>query len=212
MKTILTLMALISTVQILSAQGRMTFRNDSLTLISAGGALTPVRGTQEFIFAIFLADPSTVSTAGITPALNDPNFQVVDPDAYTTNSLFTPGRITPRDELYIGAVQGYSTGSTVDFIVRGWSANAGYTWAESLANWNNGVPLVSMYIGSSTVGDNIMLLGGLAPNDPIFGFTSYKIQGFDMAFVPEPSVAAIMLGGCALFWKIRRRQRHRLTK
>jgi len=206
MKIIATILPLFGIVSGFS-QGALEFQNTATTLISANGVPMPARTSIDttFYFAIFLAPSTTVTVPGITAELSDPNFQIVDPGAYTTNSPFGAGRLTHRT-LSIGASQGYFPGSTVDFIVRGWSANAGPTWAEALETWNDGEPLVPMFIGSSTVGNDLMLSGGAQPYPVVFGIYDFQVTGFNMIFVPEPSAMALaVLGGVSLLARTRRR-------
>jgi len=186
MRIIATVFAFFGSAALLLAQGTVTFANTPSTLLSADGVPMPPAATSEFIFGLFLAPSTTVDSSGITPELTDPAFQFTD--TYTTNHVSAPGRLSARNGTSVGASQGYVAGSTVDFIVRGWSANAGTTWAEAFATWNNGAPLVPMYIGTSTVGDNLILSGGTLPHPTIFGTSPVgQVPGFDMGFVPEPS-------------------------
>ncbi len=201
MKTIATFLAILGAASCAFAQGRINFANPSSILISAGGV--PMSASERFVFAIFLAPSTTVTTSEITVELTDPNFQFTD--AYTTNSPLSDGRLQPRFGLYVGGAQGYLPGSTVDFIVRGWSLNAGATWAEALANWSNGAPVVPMYIGSSSVGNNLIPSGGTLPDPTVFGFGSNQVLGFDMVFIPEPSTFAFAGLGVAVIWLFRRR-------
>ena len=166
----------------------------------------PAFGTQQFIFALFLAPPTNVISSGQSASFFDPSFQIVA--AYNTNSPFSPGRINNRIDLAVGESQDFTAGSTVDFIIRGWSAEAGTTWADALVAWNDGSPLKPMFIGSSTVGNDLMLVGGPVPSPNVFGLGSNQVLGFNMVFVPEPSALAFaVLGGLTLF--ISNRQRHR---
>jgi hypothetical protein len=185
------------------AQGLLHFNNTPLTLISANGSPMPVSGEQRFYFALFLASSTTVDTSGITLPLTDPNFQSVE--AYNTNSSLAAGRLAP----YPNVVTSYPPGSTVDFVVRGWSANAGNTWEEALKNWNGGSPYLSMFIGSSTVGNDLVISGGAQPYPTIFGTSALgQVPGFDMPFIPEPSTLALaVLGGAALCLSLHRRGR-----
>lgn len=205
MKTITSLM--IATVASSAfAQGTVDFRNTASTLISADGVPMPVSGTRQFIFALFLAPSTTVNASGQSTTFVDPTFQFVA--AYNTNTSSSPGRLNNRIGLIVGESQGYLPGSTVDFIVRGWSADAGLTWSEALANWNDGEPLVPMFIGASTVGNNLFLSGGQLPTTAVFGFGTSQVLGFEMPFIPEPSTMALaFLGGLTLFVGIRHPER-----
>ena len=182
-------------------QGQVAFNNTSATLISANGVPMPVSGTQRFYFAIFFASSTTVDTTNQIAAFTDPAFQVVT--GYNTNSPTLSGRTLLYPHLAVGP----QPGPAVDFVVRGWSANAGATWAEALATWNNGAPLLPMFIGSSVVGNNITLGGGGTPIPIVFGSALVvgQVPGFNMEFVPEPSILSILGLGAAGAWLFRRR-------
>ena len=199
MKKLLVAIALCALGLTARGQGQVNFANNSATLISANGVPMPVSATQEFYFAIFFAPPTTVDTYGQTATFTDPAFQNVT--AYTTNSPTVPGRIRTRANLAVGP----QPGPAVDFVVRGWSANAGATWAEALATWNNGAPLAPMFIGSSLVGNDIILGGGGTPVITVFGSSDLQVPGFNMEFVPEPSSLSILGLGAAGAWLFRRR-------
>jgi len=206
MKTIATFTILLGMAASTFGQGYLNFENGSSTLISANGVPMPVSGTQQFFFALFLAPSTTVSAPGQTTTFTDPAFQIVA--AYNTNTSIAPGRLTPRPGLVVGQSQGFSVGSTIDFVVRGWSANAGATWSEALANWNNGSPLQPMFIGSSQVGNDLQLVSPTFPASSVFGNASYQVLGFNMVFVPEPTaLALVVLGGVTLWASVRRRKR-----
>lgn len=206
MKTTGLFLIILSAMTSAFSQGFVIFANTPSTLISVNGTPMQVSGDQQFIFAIFIAPSMTANTTGITPTFSDPVWQLVC--GYNTNSASAPGRLVYRGSVDVGTPGGYFAGSTVDFIVRGWSANAGATWGEASATWNNGMPLVPLYIGSSTVGDNLVLLGGTLPYPTVFGLAPNQVLGFDMLFIPEPSTLALaFLGGLTLFVGIRHPER-----
>lgn len=200
MKSLLVVVGWIALSPAIYGQGEIHFRNDPATLISAGGVPMPGSTNQQFIFAAFLAPATTVNTTGVQVAFADPTFQLVE--AYNTNHSVVAGRLVTRFNVPIS----YGIGIPVDFIVRGWSANAGATWQAALANWNNGSPLVPMFIGSSTVGNNLWIAGDL-PMLPLFGLgqNQGQVPGFDMSFIPEPSVLPLAGLGAAAVWLFRRR-------
>lgn len=210
MKTIATVFAFLATVACGLAQFRVSFNNTASTLISAEDI--PLSPTERFRFALFLGPATAVGGPGIPLPFDDPRFQLVD--AYTTNHPSAAGagrlrnqpvNISPSrlDEL------GFWNGLHVDFVVRGWSENAGMTWSEALANWNDGSPSVPMFIGSSTVGNDLTPSAGALPDPVIFGtWPVGQVLGFNMTFVPEPSALVVtVLGGTALWASARRKKR-----
>jgi len=207
MKTIATFLALLFTVSIASAQ-TVQFRNTSLTLISAEGV--PMSPAERFRFAFFLGPSTAVDAPGITLPFDDPIFQQVE--AYTTNSPLAigAGRLQYQGQVIIPGSRleelGFWSTLRLDFVVRGWSENAGTTWEEALANWNDGSPLMPMFIGASTVGNDLLPSFGAAPEVVIFGtWPVGEIPGFDMAFIPEPSALALaVLGGAGILARSRR--------
>ena len=201
MKNILVAIALCAAGFAAYGQGEVAFNNTSATLISANGVPMPVSGTQRFYFAIFFASSTTVDTTSQTALFTDPAFQTAR--AYNTNSPTLPGRTL----LYPHLDGGLGPGNAVDFVVRGWSASAGATWAEALVTWNNGTPLTPMFIGSSVVGNNITLGGGGLPVPTVFGpaLVVGQVPGFNMEFVPEPATLPILGLGAAGAWLFRRR-------
>jgi len=203
MKNLVALVGCIAVSFRACSQGIIDFRNDATTLISANGVPMPVSGTQQFIFAIFLAPSTTVSSTNIQASYSDSIWQNLG--GYTTNSSAGAGRIVPRFNLDVGTPAGFPVpGTLVDFVIRGWSANAGATWSEALAKWNNGSPLVPMFIGSSTIGDDILLTSALSTATP-FGLGIHQVPGFNMMFVPEPSALTLAGLGLAALWLLRRR-------
>lgn len=206
MKKIITLIVLTATAIWSHAAGLVNFANSSLTLISAGGVAMPIQSVQQFNFAVFLAPSSTVAVQGLTPSLTDPAFQLAGGYNVNNPSPFGSGRLTTLNLLDVGTAGGYVTGNTVDFVVRGWSDNLGSTWAVALANWNNGSPLGgSGAMGSSTIGNNLVLGGGPIPPTTLFGNGPLQVAGFNMIVVPEPS--SVLLAGLGVVAIIASRRR-----
>jgi hypothetical protein len=203
MKKLLTLAALVGATAVSFAQGTVNFQNAAATLISAGGVAMP--GSSTFNFALFLAPSTRVLTSGQSAALNDPAFQTVA--GVNANNPAGAGRIVTKSGLDVGQ----PAGSTIDFIVRGWSANAGATWAEALAFWNNGSPSADMFIGSSTIGNDLVLGGGLIAPTALFGGGATQVLGFNMSLVPavivpEPTSMVLAGLGAASLLLFRRRK------
>lgn len=215
MKKLAITIALVAVASASFAQGRVNFGNSSTTLISAGGTSTAGSGTAQYNFAIFLAPSTTAASDNLAaPAFNDPIWQT--DGGYTVNHATAAGRlVTTATSVVMPAP--FAGGTTADFIVRGWSANAGATWAQALASWNNGAPenaalagLGGMYIGQSEVGNNIVFGdGGALPTPVLFGVAGSQVNGFNMAFVPlvpEPSSMALAGLGAASLLLFRRRK------
>lgn len=208
MKKLLGIVTLAGATLYASAQGTVNFVNTSGTLLSAGGTSMLSRNNGgTYYFAVFLAPSTTVTAAGQASTLTDPNFQIVG--TYNTNSATANGALVNRAAVDVGTSRGYQPGTTVDFIVRGWSANAGLTWAEALAFYNGGSPAADMWIGQSLVGNDILLGGGAIGNTALFGVGIQQIGGFNMPLVPsipEPSSMVLAGLGAASLLLFRRRK------
>jgi hypothetical protein len=207
MKQLFTLAALLCGASGSYGQGQLNFVNTASTLISAGGVviLPATNANNQFRFALFVAPQGTLGPV----SFDDPLWQF--DAAYATNITHAAGagRISAGSSALSApvAIAGYGSGSTINFIVRGWSANAGTTWSQALANWNNGSALVPMFMGSSIMASNMILINAV-PN--AFGAGGDQVRGFDMTFIPEPSTAALTaLCGAAWFVSACSRKRRR---
>lgn len=205
MKKILTIACLAAATSLSYAQGFVNFGNSSTTLISAGGTATPGSSTSGFVFALFVAPSGTVAADFTNPVdVNDNRFQLAG--AYNVNHATSVGRLATTAGQAV--VSGTPGGSTVDFIIRGWSASAGATWAEALAAWNGGAG-ATMYLGSSRIGNNVILGdGGGIPTPSLFGVGGNQVGGFNLTLypVPEPSSMALAGLGAASLLIFRRRK------
>lgn len=201
MKKILTLLAAAGLAASSYGQGTVSWQNSASTLISAGGVST-ANVAGQYYFAIFLAPSSTVGAAGQTASFTDGAFQSAA--AYNTNAA-AAGRIATRSTVDPGV----ASGTTVDFIIRGWSANAGSTWAAALAFWNNGNPSQTMYMGSTPILNDFVVGGGSLPVSPLMGTTLPQAPGFNLLQynpVPEPTSMALAGLGAASLLIFRRRK------
>lgn len=209
MKKILLVLLAVSNLSLSSsvqAEGTVNFVNSSATMITVAGTNMPVRADQEFLFAVFLAPATTVNASGFSANAFDVNFQL--PAGYTTNSSLVAGRFVSRISLDVGSIAGYNAGDNVDFVVRGWSSNLGYTWSDALSHIqsqsvavNDGLPA---WYGSSLVGNDLLLGGGVIPVPALFGVASYSVPGFNLSLVPEPSVP--LLAGLGMLALLSRRR------
>ena len=196
MKKILTTLALAAVTAASFAQGVVNFGNGSTTLISANGTSIPGSSVSTFYFAVFMAPSGTV-TQDFLPA---PAFDagLWGSALYTTvNHATAAGRLATTAGSAL--IPGYSGGSTADFIVKGWSANAGATYAEALAAFTGGSVPTAVF-GVSRIANNIVLSDGAGiPLPSLFGVGGNQVVGFNMTAVPEPSSMALAgLGAASL--------------
>lgn len=213
MKKLLTVAALTAATCVSFGQGVVNFNNSSSTLISAGtvpnastGTSMPGSSTRLFYFAIFVAPSGTVTGDDqAAPLPNDPLWQTVG--GTNVNHATAVGRLATTATAVV--IPGVAGGGTADFIVRGWSANAGASWAAALAFWNGGNPAQDMWLGSSEIGNNIILGDGAAIGTPtLFGVSGTQVGGFNMVLysVPEPSSMVLAGLGAASLLLFRRRK------
>ncbi|MGC3958712.1 MAG: hypothetical protein QM813_12465 [Verrucomicrobiota bacterium] len=202
MKTILSIILNVVVASGALAQGIVNFGNSSSTLISCNGIAMPGSSVSTFYFAVFMA-PSTTVTADFTYISSWTAFSADwGPALYTTvNHATGTGRLATTAGAAV--IPGYAVGSTVDFIVRGWSANVGTTYAQALAAWNGGGQ--NGLFGWSRIGNNLILSdGGALPVFSLFGAGGNQVGGF-MIGIPEPSSQALTGFGVAALLFIRRR-------
>lgn len=188
------------------AQGTLTFNNAAATLIStntvhggpATGTTSPVLGS--WYYALLTAPTTTTTYAGN----NDPNWTF---RAIATNSAnATGGRLVGGQPTTVGI----AGGSTLNFIIRGWSANLGATWSEVLNSLQTpaGIAGGSYYLGQSAIGLNAIFNDPAAsPVNPAFGTGGGStVPGFTLDFtqVPEPSSMALAGLGAASLLLFRR--------
>jgi len=206
MKKLLTLAALVGATTCSFGQGQVTFNNGATTQISTNSAhngsssgSTAAVGTSVYYYALFVA-PSTVTT---DLGVNDVRWTFA---AYATNT--TAGRFLGGQPVLPTP---YASGTTADFLVRGWSSNVGSSWAqaqawESAFNTTGAAPFAG-YFGSSIVGQ--IVVGGPPAGVPaLFGQNPGQLSGFtlDLRPVPEPSSFALVGLGAAAMMIFRRRK------
>ncbi|MGC3958710.1 MAG: PEP-CTERM sorting domain-containing protein [Verrucomicrobiota bacterium] len=189
------------------AQGIVNFGNSSSTLISVDGVAMPGSSVSTFYFAVFMAPSGTV-TADFTTIPNATAF--TDPTwgsaLYTTvNHATAAGRLATTAAA--AQIPGYAGGSTADFIIRAWSANAGTTYAQALAAYNSGSVPSAIFGTSARIGNNIVLSDGAGiPVTTLFGVGGNQVGGFNLITqFPEPSSMALTGLGAAFLLVFRRR-------
>jgi hypothetical protein len=125
-------------------------------------------------------------------AFNDNNWTLV---AYGINNPSGRGRLVSADTDAYGetAVPGFAGGTTVQFIVLGWSANIG-TDIESLRAWfDEGNPAFDGWIGQSAVSGPIPLGdGAIIPASLLFGAVPPYLQGFTLGLA-SPNADAVFV-------------------
>jgi hypothetical protein len=212
MKKLLTFVALLGAVTYSFGQGTVNFANSATTLISAGGTSMTTNSSQLFIFGLFVAPSTTQNTVnGPAPGIDDAAWQFISVGAYNTNSPTAVGRLITRNGLDVGTPT-FGAGSTVDLIIRGWSANIGTDWATAktfLDNHSSNPGVTSYYFGTSTIANDLVLGGGAISPTTAFGVGVNQIQtGFNMPLtvVPEPSSFALAGLGMASMLIFRRRK------
>ena len=163
MKTILTIMFLLGAAAAASAQGTVTFANTAATKVStngvgSGGTSGPTSpGIGLYYFALLVAPTNQTTVdkylAGWTFTGNYANSTPA-----TTGGRFSGGVVT---------VPGVGPGEAANFVVVGWSADAGHDWSvvypQIMAGYGPG------YVGMSAVATNVVL-GDSGTPAPLFGF------------------------------------------
>jgi len=177
-------------------QGLINFINSSATLITVDGVSAVAPGGT-YRFAVFTAPVGTVN-----PAL----FTLAGGGIYATNQA-TAGRIFGGNGI---AVTGWAPGSTQAFLIRGWSASTGATWAEVSQYYVGGAWVGPGYFGQSSIAPGGVAGGfygtGNLPNLNLFGGTQGLTTGFNLTAVPEPSSMALAGLGAASLLLFRRRK------
>lgn len=194
MKKILVALTMIATAGLAFGQGQVNFINTTTTLITANGSNT-TSVVPSYYYGIFWA-PQGVTTAS--------EFTLF---GYGTNTT-TAGRFSGgAGTASAPAISGKLAGSSVNILVRGWSANLGRDWNIVLASVNsiqNGVasvgPSEGFYYGQSGLATDIILGGGgtAQPVPTAFGNAANQINtGFVLNYTPVPEPSTFALAGLA---------------
>ncbi len=192
MKRLLVLVGVFGASVFAFGQGQIRFFNTGETLIStnspSGGPAAPISGAGNYYFALFIAPPGTSDPQAFTL----PEFYGAN---RTTAGIFTGGQVT---------FPTYMSGTTLSFLVRGWSANIGSDYS-SVTDYLAPPTFLGWY-GDSEIG-TMPLGGGAVPVPNLFGIGAEQIPGFtlEVSGVPEPSSLALAGLGAASLWFSRRR-------
>jgi PEP-CTERM motif-containing protein len=201
-------------------QGQINFNNSASTLIRNGWdpsffSTAPIApntagSPNPFYFGLFVAPQGTPAPAydfyDQRVGLHDPNWQFAGAYAVNSTAATGAGRLQNPGSP---AIAGFPGGSTVNFIVRGWSANMGTTWAQVVAFIDADPNNFYTIYGTSPMAVNAILGGGGTPL-PIptaWGLGASQVPGFVLFRQdgPEPSTFALMSLGAALSILYRRR-------
>jgi len=211
MKKLTTIAALLGAASLTFGQGVVNFSSGTVKIAinaTVGGPSTAyVSGAGSYYFALLEA-PTTQTTVDNSLA----GWQFTG--NYGTNSAsgrFT-GNYTADPGVTIG---GLAPGSTANFVIVGWSANIGPTWADAMAAWNGGnttagaatVPFFNF--GISSVAANNVLGGGAIPVPTLMGTVAGTQAGamlLGLQPVPEPTTFALAGLGAAALMIFRRRK------
>jgi hypothetical protein len=217
--------ALLASVITGRGQGQVAFANGSLTLISTnavhgGPALGPTQpypgsGASQFFYALFGASSTVTAVTGVM----DANW--IFTGAYASNTAaVSGGRLAGGDPVLPAP---FATGSTANFLVRGWSASVGgLDWPAVQAFMYrfetdpNAVGVPGQLFNTSVIA-TIIIGGPALPTPVLFGLTpGQTIQGFllDQVPTPEPSVLSLFVAGgfgVALDYRMRKRRTGRVS-
>jgi hypothetical protein len=218
MKKILSIVALVAGVAyITNAQGLINFNNSSaastriITNSSVGGAGVvggytlpvntgiPPAGTPSYYYALFYSSTAT-TVFGLTGAIipmsagNLGSYVYGDP-AWTfegsgTNGGTRSGQVSGAASINVGTATG-------EFVVLGWSANIGSTWANVQTYLLSPTALGSpAFVGESAVSGVITLGNGSSiPTPLLFNASAPSLQGFTLGLVPVPEPTTMVLAG-----------------
>lgn len=185
-------------------QGKVAWVNFSSTaaadLIYVDSTLTG--GTRNLMPLRVAGDLSTTYVFGLFVGTSEATLGAT-PVATTQNATTFAGKFS-------GATADLGSGTDIVFFqIRGWSANAGLTWAEAQ-------PIIeaksdpAVFFGESVIGQ---VAPKVAPATALNVFTmtasganGVPIDGFDLVPVPEPSTFALIGLGLAGLYFIRRRK------
>jgi hypothetical protein len=210
MKKLLTIAALAGATALSFGQGQITFNNTATTQISTNSAVSgPATGPTAgalggFVYALFAA-PSTVNSQ---TGVNDVNWTFTG--VYATNSAGV-GRLVGGQPTLPSP---YASGTTFNFLVRGWSSNVGGQDWNSVRVYMTGIQAGGnasgngQYFGTSGIA-TVLVGGNPLPSATLFGTApGTTIQGFTLGLlpVPEPSTFALAGLGAAAMLIFRRRK------
>jgi hypothetical protein len=187
-------------------QGLVNFFNGTTTKISTNSAVGgPATGptsvsTESYYYGLFMA-PNGTQTAG--------SFTFTG--IYGTNTAAT-GRFS-SDNGGQPSITGFAAGSTVNFLVKGWSANLGHDAITAQNYAANPGSIQGAFFGTSGIADGYLLGSAGSPPANLFGpatgLGGGQLGPFTLGqlpVVPEPSSLALVGLGAAAMLIFRRRK------
>jgi hypothetical protein len=202
MKPLLTTVTLLGAVSLAGAGGIVDFENFSNSLIYTNsvhngppsGLISGAPGA--YYFALFSACTNHTS---VDATLNNGIGCGWVYEALGTNTAI-PGLMNGNYTTDPGVDVSDPDGSQANFVVAGWSANVGRTWAEAKAWWGNGSPNITLpgYFAISSIARNVVAGGSVYPVPTIFGPTPiYEVQGFTLNLYsnPPPRITGVVVSG-----------------
>jgi hypothetical protein len=209
MKKTLAILALTCVASFAFGQGQVAFVNTTTTLVTTNSVLNgPATGSTGstvpgFYYGLFSAPVGTVDANAFTFT-----------GYYGTNQA-AAGRFNGGAGTGSPAIAGAPIGSSLAFLVRGWSANLGRDWngvQAWVAGWDaeGYSTTVAGFYGQSGIASAILLGGGATPISSPFGNAANQINtGFTLGYhsvIPEPSSMALAGLGAASLLIFRRRK------
>lgn len=230
LKTLLTSALLFCAASFAFGQGQVNFANSAIarSKISINSdfngpatGLMPGTNSVAYYFELFVG-PTNVVAQGSTLSTLDPTLLGFVDTGYTATNTTAAGRIlleqNEADANGYADISGYAPGQPADFVVVGWSASLGSTWAEvqpamDLYQYYSVLPdqFPECSIGESDVAQ-LTLGGGTNAVPNIFG-NAPSAQGFVLklveifpsdyfyriSFTLEPTNEIVPLGSTAQF-------------
>jgi hypothetical protein len=205
MKKILSTIAILAVASAGFAQGFVTLNNNTGTLFSTNGTAAGEPASTSAYYFDVLVETWTGSLVAATGANAVTGANWLDTGVVTPNtSTGQPGRILAQSGV---SAANWAVGVTNEFIIVGWTANLGATWALAEAN------LASGWFGQTPV--SFEASGAAAPGTPStlwsasLGAQTYGnpiAAGLNLAPIPEPTTLALAGLGSLSLLLFRRRK------
>jgi len=164
-----------------------------------GNVFTSTQAPNGYFYALLMQ-----SYAGSGPTANG-SLSALAANGWLFSGAFGPnalgaGKISGGATTVTTAGDALPAGTPNQFLVVGWSANEGTSWAIVANELQNGTLVVGGYIGASLVGTGV---SATSPSEQIFGGTGvtagWTLNQVNVVASPEPGTLALAgLGGLSL--------------